>query len=134
MTIKEIDNAIDNLRIERRKLEKQEREEFIKNAQKHVGRCFKINDKIYAKVLSVPVAKQHMTYEEFNQYQYPAIFLKQCDDGSPFELDTLFSGAWGVGNPMVGYKYEEITQEEFNREFDIRMNEFMREIKCIGSN
>ena len=119
MTLKEIDDKILELKQRRHELEKLERKEFQKNAQKNVGRCFKINGCKYAKVIDVPQEQWTRTHYIFNEYQYPALFL--TNDTIPFEEDTLFSGAWGVGNNDPWTTYEEITQEEFAEEFEIRI-------------
>lgn len=119
MTLKEIDAEISKLKQLRKELEKQERQEFQNNAQKNVGRCFKINGNTYAKVIDVPQEQWTRTHSIFNEYQYPALFL--TNDTIPFEEDTLFSGAWGVGNNDPWTTYEEITQEEFAKEFETRV-------------
>ena len=119
MTLKEIDDKILELKQRRHELEKLERKEFQKNAQKNVGRCFKINGCKYAKVIDVPQEQWTRTHYIFNEYQYPALFL--TNDTIPFEEDTLFSGAWGVGNNDPWTIYEEITQEEFAKEFETRV-------------
>ena len=119
MTLKEIDDKILELKQRRHELEKLERKEFQKNAQKNVGRCFKINGCKYAKVIDVPQEQWTRTHYIFNEYQYPALFL--TNDTIPFEEDTLFSGAWGVGNNDPWTTYEEITQEEFAKEFEKRV-------------
>ena len=119
MTLKEIDDKILELKQRRHELEKLERKEFQKNAQKNVGRCFKINGCKYAKVIDVPQEQWTRTHYIFNEYQYPALFL--TNDTIPFEEDTLFSGAWGVGNNDPWTTYEEITQEAFAKEFETRV-------------
>lgn len=129
MTLKEIDNEISKFKQLRRELEKQERKEFQKNAQKNVGRCFKINGSIYAKVVDVPQEQWTKTHYLFNEYQYPALLL--TNGTIPFEEDTLFSGAWGVGNNDPWTTYEEITQEEFAEEFEKRVNK-LREVYKIN--
>lgn len=128
MTIKEIDAQITELRRKRRDLELQERNEFLTNAQTNMGRCFRAGNE-YVKVIGVPKVEQCITGEIFNQYQYPAIYLTQ--DEVPFVIDTLFSAAWGVGHDMP-HNYKEITQEEFNIEFDKTLKEFSDRIKKIG--
>lgn len=128
MTIKEIDAQITELRRKRLALELQERNEFLKNAQTNVGRCFRVGNE-YVKVLGVPKVEQCITGESFNQYQYPAIYLTK--DEVPFAIDTLFSAAWDVGYDMQ-HDYKEITQEEFNIEFDKALKEFSDRIKKIG--
>lgn len=120
MTLKEIDDKILELKQRRHELEKLERKEFQKNAQKNVGRCFKINGCKYAKVIDVPQEQWTRTHYMFNEYQYPALFL--TNDTIPFEEDTLFSGAWGVGHNDPWTTYEEITQEEFAEAFEKRIN------------
>ena len=128
MTIKEIDTQIAELRRKRRDLELQERNEFLANAQTNVGGCFRVGNE-HMKVIGVPKIEQHMTGESFNKYQYPAIYLTK--DEVPFMIDTLFSAAWGVGRDMQ-HSYQEITQEEFNIEFDKTLKEFSDKIKNIG--
>lgn len=119
MTLKEIDDKILELKQRRHELEKLERKEFQKNAQKNVGRCFKINGCKYAKVIDVPQEQWTRTNSIFNEYQYPALFL--TDEVIPFEEDMLFSGAWGVGHNTPWETYEEITPEEFAKEFETRI-------------
>lgn len=128
MTLKEIDDKISELTQLRKELEKQRRKEFQKNAQKNVGKCFKINGREYAKVIDVPQEEWTRTHYTFNEYQYPALFL--TNEIIPFEKDTLFSGAWGVGHNDPWTTYEEITQEEFTEEFEKRVQK-LREIYKI---
>lgn len=136
MTIKEIDRQIQELKNQRYELEKQEREEFKKEAIKNVGRCF-IAEGQYVKVIGIPQEEYDRIGEcHFNQYQYPALFIgvntktfkTKLEDIVPFYEDTLFSGAWGVGNNIFNKEYKEITQEEFNAKFDIVLREFKRKI------
>lgn len=127
MTIKEIDNKILELKAERRKLENEERENFLELAKSNVGRCFKVNN-TFVKVLDVPQVEQTMTGVNFNQYQYPAIWLDDEED-IPFFIDTLFSGAWGIGHHPTRTEYKEISKEEFNAEFDRRVAEFVKMVK-----
>ena len=116
MTIKEIDNQISLLNQERRKLEAEEREKFKTEARKNIGRCFRIDKKVFAKVIDIPQEENTANRVYFNEYQYPAIFL-HYSRGIPICTETLFSGAWGVGN-VHGTLYEEITLEEFNQELE----------------
>ena len=128
MTIKEIDDKISELTQLRKELETQRRKEFQKNAQNNVGRCFKINSRDYAKVIDVPQEEWTKTHYTFNEFQYPAVFL--TNETIPFEEDTLFSGAWGVGHNTPWETYEEITQEEFAEEFENKVNK-LRELYKI---
>ncbi len=129
MTLKEIDDKILELKQLRKELEKQRRKEFQENAQKNVGRCFKINGREYAKVIDVPQEEWTKTHYTFNEFQYPAVFL--TDETIPFEESTLFSGAWGVGTNTPWETYEEITTEEFEAEFEKRVNK-LRELYKIN--
>lgn len=129
MTIKEIDQQISDLKKQRSELVKQEREDFKKQAQKNVGRCFKVDGQ-YVKVIGIPQEEYTMTDVIFNEYQYPAIFLGFGYDDSviPFYEDTLFSAAWGEGYDR-GMVYEEIPVEEFNAEFERLLLQFRDRIK-----
>ena len=122
MTIKEIDKQIQELKNQRSKLEKQERKQFEEQAKSNIGRCFIINGKQYVKVINIPQDEWDLSgHRHYNSYQYPALYLS--DELVPFYEDTLFSGAWGIGNSH-GETYKEITPEEFNSEFENRLNEF----------
>lgn len=126
MTIKEIDEKISKLKMERRKLEKEDREKFLESAKSNIGRCFKVN-KSLVKVLDIPEVTETMTGSYYNEYQYPAIWLEN-EEGVPFYIDTIFSGAWGIGHDVIN-KYKEISKEEFNTEFDRRVAEFVKMVK-----
>lgn len=125
MTIKEINKQIHELERQRRELEKKEIEEFKLEAVNNVGRCFIINGK-YAKVIDIPQEEWDMSGNwHYNKYQYPALYLS--DELVPFYEDTLFSGAWGVGNNILN-DYTEITPEEFEVEFEKKLNKFRNKI------
>lgn len=129
MTLKEIDKQIQELKNQRYELEKQEREEFKKKAVENVGRCFITCGK-YAKVIDIPQEKLDNHFHiHFNEYQYPAIFIgrEYPDDLIPFYSDYLFSRGWSNA-PCLVEKYKEITQEEFNAEFDRVLKEFRNKI------
>lgn len=125
MTIKEINKQIHELERQRRELEKKEIEEFKLEAVNNVGRCFVINGK-YVKVIDIPQEEWDMSGNcHYNKYQYPALYLS--DELVPFYEDTLFSGAWGVGNNILN-DYTEITPEEFEIEFEKKLNKFRNKI------
>ena len=129
MTLKEIDHQIQELKNQRYEIEMQEREEFKKKAVENVGRCFIVDGK-YAKVIDIPQEEWDMSgHCHFNEYQYPAIFIgrEYEDDLVPFYSDYLFSRAWSNG-PYPIEKYQEITPEEFNAEFDRVLHNFRRKI------
>lgn len=135
MTVEEINAKIQELRNLCYEAEKKEIESFKKDAKKNVGRCFIVNGSQYVKVIDVPREKATMTGISFNQYQYPALYLTtklDPDDIVPFSEDTLFSGAWGEGCDSPGDTYQEITMEEFDTEFNRRINEFKNVVLNAG--
>ena len=132
MTIHEIDKQISALRLQREKLEREDIAEFKERAKANIGRCFKVNDEVYVKVIGTPVEAETKTGPVFNRYQYPALYLGGLGVIPCYE-DTLFSGTWGDGNGLIGPCYEEISPLEFDEEFKKRMAEFERRIiSCSG--
>lgn len=139
--IREIDNQIKELRNKRYELEKQDIMDFKEKAQANVGRCFLINGRTYAKVVGIPQETYTVTGISFNRYQYQALYLgyevSAIDRFSmhkvkpilPFYEDTLHSNAWETGTDILETKYEEITPEEFNAEFEKRLQEFRERVK-----
>lgn len=72
-------------------------------------------------VANVPEEIDTMGGTEYNPYQFPGLWLN--DELLPFEVDTVFSGVWGEGNPRVlDAKCEEITPEEFLTAFEERVH------------
>lgn len=133
MTLKEIDEEIKRLKRLRDVERDKEIAELQKTAEKNVGRCFEVNG-IYVKVVGVPQDKYQFAGDNFNPYQYPAIYLdyddvKTLPNCIPFYSETLYSGAWGEGgNPSFERKCREISREEFNEEFEKRIREFREKI------
>ena len=87
----------------------------------------------YVRVLDVPQEQWDRTGNpHFNRYQYPALFLGyEVDDVEriiPFYYDTLFSGVWGDGNNLLEKNVFEITREQFEKEFNRRIDEFKQKI------
>ena len=129
MTIKEIDKQITELRNLRYEAEKKEIAEFKEKAKANVGRCFLINGSRYAKVIDIPQEEPTMTGFNFNQYQYPALFLGSRK--RPFKFDTLFSAAWGEGHDCLNTDYKEISSEEFQTKFDEILDDFRNRMTAI---
>ena len=125
MTLQEVNKQISELQCKRRELEKQYIENFKKDARQHVGRCFKIDDKYYIKVIGIPQERHTMTGIEFNEYQFPAI--KLVDDIIPFERTDLPSAAVGIGMDPL-HTYQEILKEEFEEEFQKRIDRFSKNV------
>lgn len=134
MTLKEIDKQIADLRFRRHEIEKREIAEHQKSARQHIGRCFKINGSRYAKVIDIPQVMHTKTGINYNQYQYPALYLgyevrfeTRHKSPVPFYEDNLFAAAWGEGNDFLN-TYEEITAEEFAAEFERLLADFRNQI------
>ena len=138
--LREIDEQIQELRNKRYRLEKQDIMDFKEQAQANVGRCFLINGHTYVKVVGVPQEINTMTGFSFDRYHYPALYLRYKTNDIqrlrmnkvkpifPFHEDTLSSNAWESGVDILGTRYEEITPEEFNTEFEKKMQEFRERI------
>ena len=126
MNLSEISAEIKRLEALRKELVKQEEAAFLEDATKHIGRCFRISNHRYVKVLDVPQYESTLHGNILNTYQFPGIIIDLAK--SPFgdhelelELDTVFSGCWGVGRQE---EYcEEITPEEFELVFNKRLDE-----------
>ena len=128
ITIKEIDQQIMELKALRRELYIKEIAEFKERAAANVGRCF-IVDGRYAKVLDVPQEEHTRTSIDFNKYQYPALFLtSDTRELIPFYGDTIFSGYWGDGNDPLHSSVQEISNEEFKKEYLRVLHEFQTKI------
>lgn len=136
MTRREIQNEISRLQLMLREAEEQEREQHREQARKFVGKCYRGSDGQVFKIISIPITKLYMTGQRYNEYQFPALFLKyptelkekyidnQLDEFSPFEIDTVY---FNIKNNVPGEyndSYDEITNEEFNIELDKCINHF----------
>lgn len=132
MTIKDIEKEISQLQMKKHELVRQEAKEFQEKAKENVGRCFIENGRIYCKVIGVPRLQELRSGPYINEYQYPAIELahdeEESDNPIPFHYTTIFSGAWGVGNNLFGETYKEITPQEFEEEFNKRLEEFRQKV------
>lgn len=81
---------------------------------------------MYVKVLDVPQYEKNLHGNILNTYQFPGIIIdltKSPSTGTELglELDTVFSGCWGVGRQEENC--EEITPEEFALVFNRRLEE-----------
>lgn len=128
ITIKDIDQQIMELKTLRRELYLKEIAAFKERAAANVGRCFIIDGR-YAKVLDVPQEEHTRTSIDFNKYQYPALFLtSDTRELVPFYGDTIFSGYWGDGNDPLHSSVQEISNEEFKKEYLRVLHEFQNKI------
>lgn len=128
ITIKDIDQQIMELKALRRELYLKEIAEFKERAAANVGRCFIIDGR-YAKVLDVPQEEHTRTSIDFNKYQYPALFLtSDIRELVPFYEDTIFSGYWGDGHDPLHSSVQEISNEDFEKEYHRLLQKFQEKI------
>ena len=130
MNLSEISAEIKRLEALRKELVKQEEATFLEDATKHIGRCFRISNHRYVKVLDVPQYESTFHGNILNTYQFPGIIIdlsKSPSTGTELglELDTVFSGCWGVGRQEQNC--EEITPEEF----ELAFNKCIEEIRTF---
>ena len=127
-TVKEIDQEISRLQAMRLDLYIQEIATFTEKAKENIGRCFIVDGK-YAKVLDVPQTEYMRTKVDFNRYQYPALWIdNDPNELVPFHEDTIFSGYWGDGNDPLHSSVQEISNEEFKKEYLSVLHEFQNKI------
>ena len=127
-TVKEIDQEISRLQAMRLDLYIQEIATFTEKAKENIGRCFIVDGK-YAKVLDVPQTEYMRTKVDFNRYQYPALWIdSNSKELIPFYEDTIFSGYWGDGNDPLHSSVQEISNEEFKKEYLRVLHEFQTKI------
>ena len=128
ITIKDIDQQIMKLKALRRELYLKEIAEFKERAAANVGRCFIIDGR-YAKVLDVPQEEHTRTSIDFNKYQYPALFLESdTRELVPFYKDAIFSGYWGDGHDPLHSSVQEISNEDFEKEYHRLLQKFQEKI------
>lgn len=127
-TVKEIDQEISRLQAMRLDLYIQEIATFTEKAKENIGRCFIVDGK-YVKVLGVPQTEYMRTKVDFNRYQYPALWIDHDPkELVPFYEDTIFSGYWGDGNDPLHSIVQEISNEEFKKEYLRVLHEFQTKI------
>ena len=127
-TLKEIDQEISRLQAMRLELYIQEIATFTEKARENIGRCFIVDGK-YVKVLDVPQTAYMRTKVDFNRYQYPALWIDNVpNELVPFHEDTIFSGYWGDGNEPPHSSVQEISNEEFKKEYLRVLHEFQTKI------
>jgi len=133
MTIYEIDDQIRRLELKREELIRAQTEEFKKEVNKYIGRCFKI-DGLYIKFIGMPevedvgcwAALNGLEYVDIKRYIFPIIRL--VDDIIPFKLETLESADFLEGWICKYYNCHEVTKEEFEAEFEKRIERFRKNV------
>lgn len=148
MTLIEVKKEIHRLKIIQNQLEEQEREAHRQAARKFVGKCYKSNNGRVIRIIDVPRTFVAMTHIGYSEYQFPAVILHHPDkipnnryvkddseDFKPIFYTTVYldinKGVPGDGVLYQPDQYEEITEEEFEAEFDKCMEHFKR---LIGGN
>lgn len=141
MTLKEVKEEIYRFETIKNQLEEQEREVHRQAARKFVGKCYKSNKGRVIKIIDVPRTRSAMTHVDYNKYQFPAVILHYpeklprnryiIDDSGNFRpifYTTVYldieKGIPGDGVLFQTDQYEEITEEEFETEFDKCMEHF----------
>lgn len=131
MTLDEVRDEIVRLENIERELEEKEREAHRNVARRFVGKCFESSGGVVIKIIGIPRTILRMRGSEYNEYQFPAVFLKCPDqpdevcfgDGEldkilPFYCDTIYfnidCGIPGCAIGDTGSSWKEITVEEFN--------------------
>lgn len=133
LTTKQLEMEICRLNAQLWKRRRMDIAEHKERSIAQIGRCFKNNYGQYVIVAHVPEEIDTMGGTEYNRYQFPGIWLN--NELVPFEVDTVFSGVWGDGNPRVlDAKYEEITPEEFLQVFDERIQQLRNTVARLIDN
>lgn len=145
MTLKEARDEMYRLQSLVRKLEEKDRDKHREAARKFVGKCYKSPAGEILKIIGIPRTYLYMHGDEYNEYQFPAVFLQypkmpkercirdELDEFAPCYCDTVYlnievgAPARRVGRDLVWY--EELTPEEFDVEFDKCMAHFKEQIK-----
>lgn len=140
--IANIDKEIAKLQTMRRELEEQEREQHKEQARKFVGKCYRSRKGNVIKIIGIPRTYLYMRGIEYDKYQFPAIFLNYPDvlqeaitgddclyNFSPICCDTVrLDIDKGIPNSWDVVYDEEITEQEFNVEFDKCIKSFKEKI------
>lgn len=134
MTREEIRAEMSRLGRLERELEEKEREEHRQAARKFVGKCYKSDDGKFIKIIDIPRTFLAKAGARYDFYKFPVVFLhypvaipknRYIDDDSkdftPVYYDTIYLDIKkGVpeDRPFNRKTWEEITQEEFDSEFN----------------
>jgi hypothetical protein len=132
MNLSEINKEIGRLNVLRRELRQQEIERQKECARKFVGKCYRQTDGPVLKIVGIPQTRLTMTDTIYEANYFPAVFLnypnkisETCihnDELSLFEpcyCDTVLFYQWDDNRDKRLYDgLTEISQEEFDREFD----------------
>lgn len=125
---KAIDEQMEELWRKRDSINKEADRQYMKYAQRDVGRCFKVKrEGGYVKITGTPEPEKYSIHYELNRYKYPAFFLNDPDDegyiSAPFEYSYIWASDFVDDNYCT-----EISPEEFNAEFMRRVNKLVGEV------
>lgn len=145
MTLKEARDEMYRLQSLVRKLEEEERNKHREAARRFVGKCYKSSKGEILKIIGIPRTYVYMTGDNYNEYQFPAVFLQypdmlrermirdELDEFAPCYCDNIYLNVnVGVPTQTINWnsvEYEEIAPEEFDAEFDKCMASFKEKIK-----
>ena len=127
--IRAIDQAIQRLENERRKLDKERIADLRESYRPNIGRCFRTPDGEYVAIIDAPIVKNTLMGYSFNEFQFPCIKLasesEDRDMPVPIWEDTAYSpdgSTFGVGPITKVTAWEEIPIEQFKQELFKRVS------------
>lgn len=124
MTLDEVYKEIDRLNVIRRELESKEQERYDAKAAQYVGKCYRYDDGRVFKILGIPVRTCNADFRcVYRKHSFPALLLQYV---SPIDEDCCFDELSPCYCDEIYFDIQfdkplgttEITQEEFNAEFD----------------
>ena len=135
MTLKEVQKEIDRLNIMKRQIEEQEFNDYNAKAVQFVGKCYRSARGEVFKILAVPQRTYGGDLQwHYNAHRFPALYLNRAyfpgqddyfDDFVPCYCDEIYFDVTKCDEPFYTV---EITQEEFNAEFDKCIAHFKEQI------
>lgn len=123
MTLNEIQKEIDRLNAIKREIKEQEFNTYSAKAAQFVGKCYRSIDGKVFKILAVPQRIYAGDFQwHYREHHFPALFLREdsflsdyLDEFTPCYCDEIYFDTTESSSPRYA---TEITQEEFNAEFD----------------
>lgn len=138
MTLKEINEEIAKLQALKRQMEDIDVEENKKLARQFVGKCYRVHGTYFIKILGIPRTQLTLHGRHYNEYQYPVLILNYPeklrdtyigdDDFYPCHYEDLHFDLWRGDKSKCAIDYHEITEEEFELEFNKCIKHFKKQI------
>ena len=134
MTLDEVQKEIDKLKGIERKLIEEEEERYNAKATKYVGKCYCNRKGVVLKILRIPQRVYGGDFQwHYRRHYFPVLCLRRVslsdgylDDFTPCYCDEVYFDIYHFNAPKG---YTEITQDEFNEEFDICIEHFKEQIQ-----